>query len=317
MSIAPSSSRASLGASLGVSSGAAQQAQHALQSLRDVFGDVLPQNSDGALAMLSSSPAAPTDVATLQAMRALIVENAGKKIGTLAEQASKLTTLMGDPPSATQSKAMPAAVALRLAVLTERSQSIVGKKGPDGLIHVISPQKADAIFAAMKNSDIPHDFIDEGCLNRAHVMSHRLEKEGIFTDKAFIIPEGNDLYMESPRHPLGFTVCWFHTAPCVHVEVEPGKIERRMIDPSLFDKPVSPEEWSSKMRGVGGEACELFYLPRFAYHLGDRVDVPTVWRKDDLDTAYAWNTEYAEVKKSLVETNFYDYLKTLVSGEGK
>ncbi len=186
-------------------------------------------------------------------------------------------------------------------------------KTADGLKRVVTLAEAKALFEQLANApDIPHKFIDEGCHFRAHVESKRLEEAGVYSEKIFILPHASDLKIMSDNHPLGFTLGIFHTAPCINVQLEDGRVERRVIDPSLFRGPVPEETWAKSMRGLNGKPCEIFYLPRFALHLSDRKEPPTAWRKEDLDDATAWNTQYQEVQKDMEASGFYDHLKELV-----
>lgn len=187
-------------------------------------------------------------------------------------------------------------------------------RGPDGLRHVVSVSEAKALFDQLAAAtDIPHDFLDEGCHFRAHVEAKRLEDAGIYSEKIFVLPDHADLRIDSERHPLGFTLAIFHTAPCISVQQEDGTVERRVIDPSLFNAPVPVETWAGTMRGLNGKPCEVFYLPRHALDLSDRADPPNAWRKDDLDFAQAWNDDYVEVEAMMKTSGFYDHLKELVA----
>lgn len=196
------------------------------------------------------------------------------------------------------------------------SAPAIGKldgKTADGLKRVVTLAEAKALFDALANApDIPHKFIDEGCHFRAHVESKRLEEAGVYSEKIFILPHESDLKIMSDQHPLGFTLGIFHTAPCINVQLDDGRVERRVIDPSLFKGPVPEETWAKSMRGLNGKPCEIFYLPRFAMHLSDRKEPPTAWRADDLADASAWNSQYREVQKDMESSGFYDHLKELV-----
>ncbi|MBL8950853.1 MAG: hypothetical protein JNK82_08760 [Myxococcaceae bacterium] len=191
--------------------------------------------------------------------------------------------------------------------------SKLGGKTADGLKQVVTLAEAKALFDTLASApDIPHKFIDEGCHFRAHVEAKRLEEAGVYSEKIFILPEASDLKILSPEHPLGFTLGIFHTAPCINVQLEDGRVERRVIDPSLFKGPVPEETWARSMHGLNQKPCEIFYLPRFALHLSDRKAPPSAWRKEDLADATAWNTQYQEVQKDMVASGFYDHLQELV-----
>ena len=104
----------------------------------------------------------------------------------------------------------------------------------------ITLQRATELFnkaAGMK--DIAWKYKYDGCYARAHLMARRFEAEGVRVDKVWI---KGDLYVP------GTDIRWnFHVAPIVYVEDEKGGIQKMVIDPSLFDKPVTVEEWDNRM----------------------------------------------------------------------
>jgi hypothetical protein len=119
----------------------------------------------------------------------------------------------------------------------------------------------------------------------------------VYSEKAFAQTTGGDLVMETPKGLNGRTATViFHCAPCVFVETTRG-LERRIFDPSLFDRPVSVEEWAARMHGPGGSRVVVSYAPRFVVMPYDREDPPAAWVQRDLDDATKWNVEYTEVQQ--------------------
>lgn len=103
----------------------------------------------------------------------------------------------------------------------------------------ISHTRATELFnKARKMDDIAWDYKPDGCYARAHLMARRFEAEGVRVDKVWI--KGN---LSVPEAGVNWN---FHVAPIVYVE-ENGKTTKMVIDPSLFDKPVTVEEWDKKM----------------------------------------------------------------------
>ena len=87
--------------------------------------------------------------------------------------------------------------------------------------------------------DIAWNYKYDGCYARAHIMARRFEAQGIRVDKAWI---KGDLYVEDTD------ITWnYHVAPLLYVEDEKGKIQKMVIDPSIFDRPVTLEEWDNKI----------------------------------------------------------------------
>lgn len=282
-----------------------------LAQLKMVFGDCVPKQN--AAAMLESSPVAPTNPADLQALHALLREHAGKKLAALVPAGA---------PSSTQSRSLPSGAALQLGQV----QAARELRSPDGLLKTLTEKRAAALFdtiAAMK--DVPHAFLDEGCFHRSHVVAKRLEEAGIFCEKIFTIPTSGDLIMETGKATsgLGFAVGIYHEAVVVHVVTNSGALERRVLDPSLGDAPMTVDAWLATMHPSPvtpmGEpvpesergALETFFLPRFAYGLSDRDDPPTAWREGDLASAFKWNDEWRIVQKDYVDGGFYDELPKL------
>lgn len=127
---------------------------------------------------------------------------------------------------------------------------------PDRHVATISMNRASELFKkAQKMDDIAWKYKPDGCYARAHLMARRFEEEGVRVDKVWIkgdlaVPEAN--------------IRWnFHVAPIVYVEDEKGLIKKMVIDPSLFDKPVTVEEWDAKMQKntIKGSVVTAFPFP--------------------------------------------------------
>lgn len=181
---------------------------------------------------------------------------------------------------------------------------------------VLSEAACKAAFEKIKNDpDIPHRFVDEGCIFRAHVASHKLEADGVYSEKVFCIPGGGDLRMTASSHPLGYTFAMFHVATCVFVNTATGP-ERRVLDPSLGDEPLTVEAWQTRMRGTSKTNPEtsVYYTSRFILHPSDRDKAPTTWSEDDLEQSRAWNQDYKVVQEDMIKSNFYETLRELEQG---
>ena len=259
--------------------------------------------------MLDDSPLAPTSAAERAQLREALVKAAGQELDRIRilrqqDAAVALSTTTDDA-----STGMPSAMALKLQQVAGAEQA----KKTGALAKTVSPSEAKALFDSYANNPrIPHDFIDEGCHFRAHVGAKLLEDAGVYSEKAFCVPDGGDLKIDSDLSPIGFTIGMFHTAPVIWVDAKDGP-ERRVLDPSMFDGPVPVEVWQAEMSGLNGKDTDVLYLPRFAQHLMDRDEPPTTWNQKDLDDARAWNTEYKAVEKAMGEMNFHAHLQELVA----
>ena len=125
----------------------------------------------------------------------------------------------------------------------------------------ITMDRASELFKkAQKMDDIAWKYKPDGCYARAHLMARRFEEEGVRVDKVWI---KGDLYVPGTE-PL---IQWnFHVAPIVYVKNAKGETQKMVIDPSLFDKPVTVEEWDNKMskNTARGSVVTAFPFPENA-----------------------------------------------------
>jgi hypothetical protein len=97
---------------------------------------------------------------------------------------------------------------------------------------------------------IPFDYPRDGCYARAHEMCRIMQERGIDCGKAWIYASpGNSLRVEGTS--MG-TVEWrYHVAPVVNVKGADGVTRPMVVDPSMFDKPVTVDEWKGKQHDPG------------------------------------------------------------------
>lgn len=94
---------------------------------------------------------------------------------------------------------------------------------------------------ARARDDIAWDYTYDGCYARAHLMARMFEDEDIHVDKAWL--RGR---LQIPGEADGKN--WgYHVAPLVYVEDANGKVQEMIIDPSISEKPLTPDEWAGKM----------------------------------------------------------------------
>lgn len=112
-------------------------------------------------------------------------------------------------------------------------------------ISVVEEKELDQIFQSIaKDPKYAFDVPENGCWARAHIMARELEKKGIRVGKIFA--EGF-LTVETENALNGMGVSWsYHVAPLVAVKTQKG-VELRVLDPSLFNKPVPVKTWTDKM----------------------------------------------------------------------
>lgn len=122
---------------------------------------------------------------------------------------------------------------------------------------------------------IPFNFVSDGCYARAHKMRQILNNAGYECQKYFI--HGN---LAAQRTPGTCCVQWvYHVAPLVTVMVADPMTQDYILDPSLFNHPVSIHEWKQKctsgpcggFKNITGEN----ELPGFVYTYNPTADTGT------------------------------------------
>lgn len=152
-----------------------------------------------------------------------------KKIHTTAKTAGEVKSKNCKPP-------------LKGAPNKINSGYVRGQFGEKIKISVLSKRYAFDLFKEISNlKHIPFRYPEDGCYARAHEISHFLEKKGIISGKIFI--EG-DLKVKTKNSPKGYAQWHFHVASTIKVK-EGNKEVTYVFDPSLFNKPVTIDEWFS------------------------------------------------------------------------
>lgn len=112
---------------------------------------------------------------------------------------------------------------------------------------------------------IPFDFPNRGCEARAHAMSLLLKKMSIQSGKIFAL--GN-LRFKTEKSANGYVDWRFHVAIFLRLKNTNNMTEDFVIDPSMFDRPVSVKEWLSKqLEHPTAKLDRLFYTPNEVYNL--------------------------------------------------
>ena len=116
--------------------------------------------------------------------------------------------------------------------------------GTDG--NPLSLEEARTLLTDMRAADIPFDFAKSYCSARAHEMRRLMAAQGVECRKVFFHAAKD--YSIRVQHPAMGTILWsYHVAPTVAVQT-PGGVVRMVIDPSLFNGPVTIEEWKAVMK---------------------------------------------------------------------
>ncbi|MDX2138701.1 MAG: protein-glutamine glutaminase family protein [Chloroflexota bacterium] len=88
---------------------------------------------------------------------------------------------------------------------------------------------------------IPFTYPDDGCWGRAHEMARLMIGQGVQPEKIWIY---GSLNTPTHNHPQCRVLWGWHVAPTLRVNIG-GNIQPYVIDPSLFNDPVTTTTWKS------------------------------------------------------------------------
>ena len=111
----------------------------------------------------------------------------------------------------------------------------------------VTPERAQEIFdqlAAMP--DIAFGYANDGCYARAHIMCRRMFDMELTPKKSWAF-EGDDEKLLVKMPDGRSAEWWYHVAAVLPVQLPNGKVEDMVIDPSLFDGPVTLQKWGRVM----------------------------------------------------------------------
>jgi hypothetical protein len=123
----------------------------------------------------------------------------------------------------------------------------------------ISPEQASEIFTALKKANIltnegeapiPFHYPPDGCYARAHRMEELLTEMGYRSEKVFALAGKRPLVAETQyaSDVEGHQVTWaWHVAPIVKVHDPQRGLIETVLDPSLYEKPISLSDWEGLM----------------------------------------------------------------------
>jgi hypothetical protein len=114
----------------------------------------------------------------------------------------------------------------------------------------LTQQQAQERFEKFKcREDIPWNYPNDCCYNRAHVMATQLQAEGVDVGKVWNYAPpphiGSRLRVYTENDPDKYVEWGYHVAPTVPVIDSKGKVIRMVIDPSITEAPLTPEQWKA------------------------------------------------------------------------
>lgn len=95
-----------------------------------------------------------------------------------------------------------------------------------------------------KRTDIPFNWPRDCCYTRAREMAIELKSQGCTVGKVWnYAPPRDSLRAQTPNVKEGYVKWGYHVAPTVPVRRKDGSVADMVLDPSLSDQPLTPEEW--------------------------------------------------------------------------
>lgn len=92
--------------------------------------------------------------------------------------------------------------------------------------------------------DIAFGYAADGCYARAHLMCCKLIEQNLMPKKAWAFEGEKNLTVKAPSGTLKW---WYHVAPVLSIEMPDKTVQDMVLDPALFDGPVSLQEWGKIM----------------------------------------------------------------------
>ena len=121
----------------------------------------------------------------------------------------------------------------------------------------VSADEAAKIFRAMAaQKDIAYEYTKDGCYARAHLMAERIKRMGVLPGKLWTFANGNSLSVITGFKDTDHVEWKYHVAVTLTVG-EHGKYRTMVIDPSLYQWPVTPAEWRDIQRKAGSKTTPI------------------------------------------------------------
>jgi len=114
----------------------------------------------------------------------------------------------------------------------------------------LTEQEAKLWFDDFKSrKEIPWDYPNDCCYNRAHVMARELQAVGVDVHKVWNYAPSpsiaSSLRVSTPHDPKGYVEWGYHVAPTVPVMDTKGNVGRMVIDPSIANAPITADQWKA------------------------------------------------------------------------
>jgi glutaminase-like protein len=129
-------------------------------------------------------------------------------------------------------------------VFTDQPQVSRFEAEPSDLLPVSQADAARFFSRVRLQPHIPFQYPSNGCMSRAHEMCRLIERHFDPSPQNVVAKIWNfgNLVVHTNNNPICEVSWGFHVAPVVHR----GKGALQVIDPSLFDKPVTITDWRNR-----------------------------------------------------------------------
>lgn len=163
-------------------------------------------------------------------------------------------------------------------------------------VSILSQEKLDTLFEDLRtNQFIPFEVVSDGCYARTYLMIMTARLKNINLGKIVVdVKNKKEQVIEIPIPDHKWILRWYyHVAPMVFVRNESnGEIEERIIDPSLFNRPLSRKEFVDQMRLNPLVELDIFLLPPL---VSDKNQLTADVNIEKLDRNMLINMKEAEV----------------------
>ena len=129
----------------------------------------------------------------------------------------------------------------------------------------LTPAQAQQWFDHFKSrTDIPWNYPNDCCYNRAEVMDQELKDAGVDAGKAwnYAPDDAHPLRVATPNDPAGYVEWGYHVAPTVPVMVN-GVATPMVLDPSIAPGPVTPQQWKDMQSQPGSQLVQTDASPYY------------------------------------------------------
>ena len=171
----------------------------------------------------------------------------------------------------------------------------------------LTEQEAVELFYELADrQDIPH-FAPDGCAERCFHITEILKNRGLTTSSVLAVA-GSDFkkirvdYLDSMRRMGGWK---YHVAPTVQVMRENGDIATLVIDPALFDGPVTVKQWKKVLKSDFDHMSQP--QPGKPYRIaGMNMEADIKRNRRDVEKTYARMEKYRSENKRFVAKSAFN-----------